>query len=102
MQVDKARILHESLARLAKLVHGEGLLLQPFKKDRAICLVALDGAVRILERGFVENDYVVDAKKIRKELKVLCRREFPRSNKVWLKRLSPEEVLEYFPGANEE
>jgi len=93
MQVDKGRILHETLARLAKLVPGEGLLLQPFKKDRIVCLVALGGNVRVLERGFVENDYVVDVKKIRKVLKVLCRREFPRSNKVWLKRLSPEEVL---------
>jgi hypothetical protein len=92
MQVDKGRILHETLARLAKLMFGEGLLLQPFKKDRSICLVVLDDAVRILERGFVENDYVVDARKIKKELKVLCRREFPRSNKVWLTRLTHKEV----------
>ena len=66
MQIDKGRILHETLARLGKLVHGEGLLLQPFKKDRAVCLVVLDGKVRVLERGFVESDYVDDAKKIRK------------------------------------
>ena len=92
MQVDKGRILHETLARLEKLMSGEGLLLQPFKKDRAVCLVVLDDAIRILERGFVKNDYVVDVKKIKKELKVMCRREFPRSKKVWLKRLNPEEV----------
>lgn len=95
MQVDKGRVLHETSARLARLAHGEGLLLQPFKKDRAVCLVVLDGGIRVLERGFVENDYVVDAKKIRKELKVLCRREFPRSNKVWLKHLSPQEVFTF-------
>lgn len=95
MQVDKGRILHETLARLARLSDGEGLLLQPFKKDRAVCLVPFDGGIRVLERGFAKNDYVVDATKIRKELKVLCRREFPRSNKVWLKRISPQKVLHF-------
>lgn len=95
MQVDKGRILHETLLRLAKLAVGESLVLQPFKKDRTVCLVALGGAVRILERGFAESDYVVEEKKIKKELKVLCRREFPRSNKVWLKRLSRQDTSMY-------
>jgi len=96
MQVDKGRILHETLIRLAKLNAGEGLLLQPFKKDRAVCLVVLAGAVRILERGFTEKDYVLEQKKLKKELKVLCRREFPRSNKVWLKQLSCQEIAVLF------
>ena len=92
MQVDKGRILHETLARLAKLTPGEGLALQPFKKDRSVWLVPQNGVVRIVEKGFAEKDYVVEEKKLKKELKILCRREFPRSNKVWLKRLTCEEV----------
>lgn len=84
--------MHESLTRLVRLAVGEGLLLQPFKKDRSVCLVVLGNAIRILERGFAENDYVVEEKKLKKELKVLCRREFSRSNKVWLKYLTREEV----------
>ena len=96
MQIDKGRILHETLKRLVKLTAGEGLLLQPFKKDRAVCLVALGGSVRILEKGFLEKDYVVEQKKIKKELKVLCRREFPRSNKVWLKQIASHEIALIF------
>jgi len=92
MQVDKGRILHETLARLVKLAPGEGLLLQPFKKDRSVYLVLQTGAVRIVEKGFAEKDYVVEEKKLKKELKILCRREFPRSNKVWMKRLTSEET----------
>jgi hypothetical protein len=95
MQVDKGRILHETLLRLTKLAVGESLILQPFKKDRTVCLVVLGGTVRILERGFVTNDYVVEEKKIKKELKVLCRREFPRSKKVRLKRLGQQETIDF-------
>ncbi len=84
MRVDNGRLLHESLTRLARLEEGEGLSLQPFKKDRAILVILQDGMYQVLERGFARKDFVVDSKKIKKLLKILCRKEFPRSNKVWL------------------
>ena len=93
MQVDKGRLLHETLARLARLMPGEGMLLQPFKKDRSVCLIPRNGVVRIVEKGFAEKDYIVEEKKLKKELKILCRREFPRSNKVWMKRLTCDEAV---------
>jgi len=65
MQVDKRRILHETLARLVKLTSGEGLLLQPFKKDRSVYLVLQAGAIRIVEKGFAKKDYVVEEKKLK-------------------------------------
>ena len=86
MQVDNGRLLHEVLARLSRLEEGGGLLLQPFKKDRAIFVILRDGMYQVLERGFARKDFVVDSKKIKKLLKRLCRKEFPRSNKVWLTR----------------
>ena len=95
MQVDKGRMIREVLTRLAKLSEGEALFLQPFKKDRVVCLVLVNGVVRVVERGFVEKDYVVEVRKLKKELKILCRREFPRSNKVWLQCLTREEVGEF-------
>ncbi len=96
MQVDKSRILHETLRCMVKLTAGEGLLLQPFKKDRAVCLVALGEGVRILEKGYMEKDYVVEQKKIKKELKILCRREFPRSNKLWLRQIGSQDIAVIF------
>lgn len=95
MQIDKGRLLHETLARLRTLKNGEGLLLQPYKRDRAVCIVALDGRFHVMEQGFDKNEFLVEAKKIKKLLKTLCKKEFPRSNKVWLKLLSCEELAEF-------
>ena len=92
MQIDKGRILHETLRFLAKLEAGEGVGLQSHKKDRALYLVPIGSSIRIVERGFVVNDYMTETSKLKKELKILVRREFPRSNKVWLSRLRCEDV----------
>jgi hypothetical protein len=92
MQVDKGRLLHETLTRLDRLAEGEGLLLQPFKKDRAIVVILQKGMYQVLERGFVKESFIVETKKVRKLLKTLCRKEFPRSNKVWLTLHTSEEI----------
>ncbi len=96
MQVDKGRLLHETMSRLSKLQSGEAVLLQPYKKDRSVCVIVLaNKTFKILEQGFGQNEFLVDAKKIRKFLKIVCKREFPRSNKVWLRILRPEEVADF-------
>lgn len=92
MQIDKGRILHETLRFLTKLERGEAIVLKPHKKDRAVYLVPAGTSIRIIERGFAVNDYVVNASKLKKVLKALVRREFPRSNKVWLHRIRCEDI----------
>jgi hypothetical protein len=47
---------------------------------------------QVLERGFEVREFEVEAGKIRKVLKNLCRKEFPRSNKIWLKLFSSDDV----------
>ncbi len=90
MQVDKGRLLHTVLARLSQLEEGEGVLLQPFKKDRAVCVIRRGETFQVLERGFSRKEFVVEREKIKKLLKVLCRKEFPRSNKIWLNLLGTQ------------
>ncbi len=98
MQVDKGRLLQETLARLSKLREGEGLLLQPYKKDRAVCVIRRENMYRVVERGFARKEFVVESKKIRKLLKTLFKKEFPRSNKIWLNVIAPEEADKFtFP-----
>lgn len=92
MQVDKGRVLQETVARLSRLRAGEGILLQPYKKDRAVCVICREDMYQVVERGFVRKEFVVETKKIRKLLKTLCKRECPRSNKVWLKVITSEEA----------
>jgi len=84
MQIDKGRVLHEIMQRIKKIKTGEGILLQPYKKDRSVCVVRRAGHYHVHERGFARNDFVVENRKIKKLLKTLCRREFPRSNKIRL------------------
>lgn len=92
MQIDKGRVLHATLARLSRLKEGEGLLLQPYKKDRAVCVIRRRETFQVLERGFSRQEFFVETEKIRKLLKGLCKKEFPRSNTVWLNLLGPEEA----------
>ena len=92
MRVDIGRLLHETLARLDSLEVGEGIVLQPFKKDRLIVVIQQEGGYQVVERGFVDRDFVVEAKTLRKLLKTLYRKEFPRSHKVWLSVQKAEEI----------
>lgn len=92
MQVDKGRLLHTVLARLSRLEEGEGVLLQPFKKDRSVCVIRRGETFQVLERGFSRKEFVVEREKIKKLLKTLCRKEFPRSNKIWLNLLGKKEA----------
>jgi len=92
VQFPKGRILRETLARLPRLREGEAVLLQPYKKDRSVCIVLRKDMYQVLERGFDVREFEVDTGKIKKVLKSLCRKEFPRSNKIWLKLCSTEEV----------
>ena len=92
VQIDKGRILQETLARLAKLEEGQGVLLQPYKKDRSVCIVLRKNEYQVFERGFDIKVFAVETGKIRKVLKRLCRKEFPRSNKIWLKLCTSEEI----------
>ena len=93
MQVDNGRVLHEIMQRIKKIKNGEGVLLQPYKKDRSVCVEVRKRDYVVHERGFFHNDVVVEGKKIKKLLKTMCRREFPRSNKIWLTLLTHEELL---------
>jgi len=92
MQVDKGRVLQETLARLSRLGEGEGLLLQPYKKDRSVYVIRRKSMYQVLERGFAKKEFAVEKGKVKKLLKTLCKKEFHRSNKVWLNFCTAEEV----------
>ncbi len=92
MQIDTNRILREALLRLSKLENGEAILLQPYKKDRSVYIIKCSNSYKIIERGFIRKEFSVEMQKIRKSLKIVCRKEFPRSNKIWLYIYSVDDV----------
>ncbi len=87
MQVETGRLLHTVLGYLEQLEAGKSILLQPYKKDRSVLVTRVGEGFRVLEDGFVKKEYRIGEEKIRKLLKKLIRKEFPRSNRVWLSRI---------------
>ena len=91
--IDKTRVLDVVAERLRSLPVGHYLELRTYKRDRALLIVRrTEDQLRVLQRGFEEVDHEVDRAKLRRLLKSLLKKEFPRSNKVRL----------YTPGAFDE
>jgi hypothetical protein len=83
--IDKTRILDVVEQRLARLPEGHYLELRTYKRNRAVLIIKRsDGAVTVLEDGYEKERFETDTRKLKKLLKVLLRREFPRSHKVRL------------------
>ena len=62
------------------------LTLTTFKKDRSVTVSAVDGMVRVAEQGFSSQVVEVPAgSEARRALREACRREFPRSNKLYVR-----------------
>ncbi len=83
--LDKTTAVHEVYRRLQKMDTGDTLQLLTWKQDRSLLLIKEGNEVVVHERGFEENEFRVDLGKIKKLLKTLLKREFPRSHKIRLK-----------------
>lgn len=84
--LNKAIAVQEVLRCLRKMETGDSLELLTWKKDRSLLLVKQSGEkVVVVERGFVEEEYQVEFNKLKKLLKSLLKREFPRSHKIRIK-----------------
>ena len=84
--LDKATAVQEVLRRLRKMEAGDSLELLTWKKDRSLLLVKQsENEVVIYERGFIEEEYLVNFNKLKKLLKTLLKREFPRTYKIRVK-----------------
>jgi len=81
--IDKANAIPAILSRLKKLPIGGGIDLRTFKRDRSVVIRRdEDDSFTITENGFRSETFASDIKGMRKLLKTLLKREFPRSNKI--------------------
>ena len=86
--LDKSSAIPEVMRRVQKMDSGISLQLLTWKRDRSLILMKnRDGRIRVEERGFQKNDYLVEYRKLKKLLKRLLKREFPRSHKIRLNYL---------------
>jgi len=76
---------------LDKNIHGVELL--TYKRNRGITIIKDQSCLlHVKERGYHEEEWVIDQMRLPKLLKTLLKREFPRSRKVRLYQLkSPED-----------
>ena len=86
--IDIAGAVLNTLSRLKKLPVGQGLELLTFKRDRGL-RIRRTGEDRFAatEFGFRDETVETDLKGMRRVLKSILKREFPRSNKVRVQAL---------------
>ncbi len=83
---DKTTIIPNVMERLVKLQNGQCLDMRTFKRNRSVAIIRTgDDSFNVVERGFyVESWEGLTAEKIKRLLKTLLKREFPRSHKIRL------------------
>lgn len=84
--IDLGSALSAALDRLKRLPVGGVVELLTFKRDRGAAILRVDNDVfEVREFGFRDETARADLKGVRKLLKTVLKREFPRSNKVHLR-----------------
>lgn len=80
---------------LTKLTPPQGLEIFSYKRNRGISILRLDEKTFLVrERGYEEAEFRVSEAGLPKLLKSLMNREFPRSRKLRIYRLSGPDDLE--------
>jgi len=68
---------------LEKLEHPQGIELLSYKRNRSIAVLLLaDRTYLVRERGYRDEEQVIDKTGLQKHLKTLIKYEFPRSRKI--------------------
>jgi hypothetical protein len=83
--IDKTRIVDTVCERLKKLPISHCLDLRTYKRNRSVMIAKLaEDDLLVVENGFFQERFRVKPDKLRKLLKTLMKKEFPRSRKIRL------------------
>jgi hypothetical protein len=73
------------LQKVEKLSPPQGIELLSYKRNRSISVLLLnDGTFLVQERGYRDDEQVIEKAGLQKHLKALIKCEFPRSRKIRL------------------
>jgi hypothetical protein len=76
-------VLRNLLQKLEKLKPSQGIELLSYKRNRSIAVLLLDDEKALVrERGYRDEEQVIEKSLLAKHLKILIKYEFPRSRKV--------------------
>ena len=86
--IDVSSVVNIVTQRLKKAGPDTGVKLLTYKKDRHVTIIRIDREhLKVVENGFEQQELVIRQKELRRTLKCLLKREFPRSNKVHIKTI---------------
>lgn len=84
--IENDHFIKATMEALKKLQVGDKIRAQSFKKDRQIIVEKKEESYKVYQDGFEKRMYEdLDEQQLKKLLKALQRKEFPRSNKLWFK-----------------
>ena len=88
--IDKTKIIDTVQERLKKLPVGNYLDLRTYKRNRSVIIVKMDrDNLLVIENGYFKERFKIKAEKLKKLLKTLLKKEFPRSRKIRLYTMGP-------------
>ncbi len=83
--ISKTGIITTVLERVKKLPLDHYLDIRTYKRNRSVIIVKKrDENCLVIENGYSYEEFLVPFAKLKKQLKVLLKKEFPRSRKVRL------------------
>ena len=93
--INKDAALREALRIIEKCREDSGVELLSYKRNRTVALIRRAGsAVSVRENGYLVEECTVCLQELPKLLKSCIHREFPRSRKIRLYKISDPEDLE--------
>ena len=83
--IDKTKIIDTVCERLKKLPLGHYIDLKTYKRNRTVLIVKVDEKkLLVIEDGYFKDRFLIKSDKLKKLLKILLKKEFPRSKKIRL------------------
>ncbi len=83
--IDKTEIITAVTTRLKSLPVNHYLDIRTYKRNRSVIIVKRENnTLLVIQNGYTKQSYVTTQDKLKKLLKTLLKKEFPRSNKVRL------------------
>ena len=83
--IDKSKIIETVHERLKSLPTGHYLDLRTYKRNRSIIIAKMgEDDLLVIENGYFKERFRLRPEKLKKLLKTLLRKEFPRSRKIRL------------------
>ena len=83
--IDKTKIIDTVCERIKKLPLEHYIDLKTYKRNRTVIIVKVDEKkLLVIEDGYFKDRFLIKSDKLKKLLKILLKKEFPRSKKIRL------------------